>query len=321
MNERRINLLRSINYNLNDYYKVNIKDYEELGTKSYLITDEDDHKYFLKETNYNVLEKYQFLANQGINNILYPTLNKEKKYITRSNNDAYYLNEYVESLTIIDDIKVKNMYDELNLLHEGTSFKRQLSPRKSRAKFDEISNQLDAKFRVLEAYIRSVETRTLNPDLMPILANYQYILDAKKELIRLQKRIISSVKAKESVNYSFLHNNPQLDHLLLNKGSRYLTSIDKGKIGISSLDMAKLYLENERRDIDFNSLLKDFHEKYRNPFYYDYFRYLILVINIKQLNLTNEDYLNGVIFNQTSMKLKKYFENFKDYPIEEENTL
>ena len=103
-------------------------------------------------------------------------------------------------------------------------------------KFEEITNRLDYKFKTLENYVRSVEASNLDENTMSVLGNYHYILDAKKELIRLQKRIISVVKAKEGVDYSFIHNNPKLDNLLNIKGAYYLTSIENGKIGIYSLE-------------------------------------------------------------------------------------
>jgi len=309
--------LRKINPYINELYNINITDYDLIGNKSYKIKDSSGEEYFLKETNFNTLEKYQFLYNQGVNNILYPLINKNKNFVTNLENNNFYINKYINDLRVLDNYRVKNLYDSINYLHEQTSFKKQLDPKKSRNRFDELSNQLDYKFKVLENYIRSLENKNLIPSMMPILGNYQYILDAKKELIRLQKRIISSVKAKESVNYSFIHNNPSLDHLLNDNGSMYLTSIDSGKIGISSLDMAKFYIENEYLDVDFNSLIQDYHKLNNNPFYYDYFRFLVLVIYIKKIMINEDLLINVNSFITTSNSIKKYFNNFKDIEYEE----
>ena len=146
---------------------------------------------------------------------------------------------------------------------------------------------------------------------MPVLANYQYILDSKKELIRLQKRLISSIKSKDTIEYSFIHNNPRLDHLISIHGNNYLTSIDNSKIGIESLDLAKLYIENEDLNIDYAKIL---FERFNNinPFYYDYFRYMILIIYINRINLSSDEYVNAQTFINISNSLKKYFSQFKD---------
>ena len=42
-------------------------------------------------------------------------------------------------------------------------------------------------------------------------------------------------------------------------------------------------IENEYLDVDFNSLIQDYHKLNNNPFYYDYFRFLVLVIYIKKI--------------------------------------
>ena len=212
-----------------------------------------------------------------------------------------------------DDIKAANLFNELNILHHQTTIRKNLDPSKARVKFDELSSQLDYKFRMLELLVRKVESKPLDMFSMPILENYHYILDAKRELIKLQKRIISSVKAKESVEYSFVHNNPSIDHLLNVRGVNYLTSLDHSKIGISSLDMAKFYVLNEHLDIDYKSLILNEYYNENQLFYYDYFRYLVLVIYIKRMNVSTEEYVNANLFVSTANDIQRYFHNFSDY--------
>ena len=131
--------------------------------------------------------------------------------------------------------------------------------------------------------------------------------------MKLQKRLISSIKAHEGVNYSFVHNNPDLDHLLNIKGVNYLSSLDNGKIGINSLDMAKFYVMNEQYDIDFKQLILDKYYDENQLFYYDYFRFLVLVIYIIRMPITIDDYINANSFVDTSESIKRYFKNFLDY--------
>lgn len=299
------------------YYEISISDLIPFSKKSYKLIDSSGNKYFVKKTNYNVLEKYLFLENQGINNVLYPYKNIMNEYVTRKLSSSIYLNKFYDDSTIIKEVKVQNLFNELNNIHENTLFKRQLSPNNARPKFEELTNRLDYKFIILENYVRSVEAKPLNIYSMPILANYQYLLDTKKELVRLQKRLISSIKAKESVLYSFIHNNPRLDHLLNISGVNYLTSIDSGKIGIESLDLAKFYIENEDLNVDFASLIKDRYKSF-NPFYYDYFRFMVLVIYISRINISTDSYANSQIFINTTNSLKKYFNNFKDLSVDDE---
>lgn len=305
----------SINKELVKYYEISFSDtlkYVKISHRSYKINSNNGSSFFLKETIPNALEKYHFLESEGVNNVLYPLYNNKNKYVTRDKDFSFYINNYYESFNLKDELKATNMFNELSNLHKMTTLKKQLSPVSARPKFDELTNRLDFTFRVLEDYVREVESRPLHDYSMAILSNYQYLLNAKVELIKLQRRLISSIKNKESVEYSYIHNNPHLDHLLNIKGINYLTSIEKGKIGLSSLDMAKFYVENEHINIDFKKMIKDYFKNENNLFGYDYFRFLVLVIYILRINLTSSDYINSTIFITTSNSLKKYFENFSD---------
>lgn len=307
------NALRKIDSELVKYYEISVTGYKFLSDKTCKVTCQNNNDYFIKQTNPNALEKYHFLANQNVNNVLYPLLNKERKYVTRHDNITFYVNDYTDSITVNNEVKLNNMFNELDHLHQMTSLKKQLNPNKSRPKFEEITKRLDFQFRMLEDYVRSVEVRDLDDFSMGVLGNYQYLLDAKRELVRLQKRIISSIKNKDGVEYSFLHNNPRLDHLLNVRGGHYLTSIENGKMGLNSLDVAKLYVENENLNVDYKSLITDYYKNENNPFYYDYFRYLILLIYVRRISITSEGYINAQTFNNTASSIKKYFENFSDY--------
>ena len=310
-----MNEFRNIKPCIVKYYEIpldNINNISNITSKAYLLKTLQSETYFIKKTTHNALEKYHYLYNQGTNNILYPILNKKNNYVTRNANSSIYISNYYNDITIKKDAKLNNLIKNIDSLHQMTSFKKQLDPLSSRPKFEEITRRLDFQFRILEDYIRKVELDDLKDYSMGILSNYQYILNAKSELIKLQKRIISTVKSKESINFSFIHNNPKLDHLINVKGYNYLCSIENGKIGLSSLDFAKLYVENEMVNIDFKSIIKDILIKENNHFEYDYFRYLVLFIYIMRIKLTNNDHINSAMIVNVSESIKKYFENFSD---------
>lgn len=305
-----------LNNQIVKYYEIkieNLNGLKKLTTKSYKVDSKNGNSFFLKETIPNALEKYHFLYSQGVNNVLYPITNIQNDYVTRHDTLSFYMNNYFDSFNVKEEIKASNMIKELKNLHQMTSIKKQLNVNRARPKIDELTNRLDFQFRVLEDYVREIESKELFDFSMPILSNYQYFLNAKAELIKLQRRIISSVKSKESVNYSYIHNKPQLDHLLNIKGSNYLTSLENGKIGLSSLDLAKLYVENENLNIDFKNIIKEYFKNENNLFEYDYFRFLVLFIFIRKVNLTSSNYLNSTMFVQTASSIKRYFDNFSDY--------
>ena len=299
------------NFDLVKYYEIELVDIYPITIKSYkLITEHKD--FFLKETSKNVLNKYHYLENMSVSNVLYPVLNNEKKYVSNNNNSYFYITDYINEIKLRDDIKTNSLFYELENLHDRTNIKKTLDPFKSRYKFDEITNQLDYKYKIIESFVRHVEAKPLNMFSMPILDNYHIILDAKKELIKLQKRIISSIKARDSVNYNFIHNNPSIDHLLNIRGQNYLISLDKSKIGIDSLDFAKYYINNQYVDIDFKSLILDHYNAEDKKFNYDYFRFLVLYIYIMKINISNSEQVNARLFENISENISKYFKNFSD---------
>jgi hypothetical protein len=306
------NRVRQLSNSLIEYYEIPLEYIKKISSKSYKYKDETSKEYFLKVSPFNSSEKFKFLESLGVDNILYPYLNKENEYITKQKGDSFYLMDYYKHVNLIDEVKAQNMIKELNKLHQSTIIKRQLSTRLARPKFEEITKELDYKFKILENYVRSVEYENLNVFSMPILGNYQYILDAKKELIMLQKRIINFVKAKEKVEYVYIHNRPSLDHILNIKGVNYLISAENGKIGINSLDLAKFYLENEDLEINFEDLIVKNIFNTDSNFNYDYFRFLILYILIKKIIISNEKYLTAQSFINVSESIRKYFSRFLD---------
>lgn len=303
------------------FYNIDVQNLIAISKNAYYLKS-SNNSYFLKNTLFNTGDKYSYLRDQGVSNIIYPEKNRYNEYVSKVKGDYYLIADYLEYSKSISDIKVINMYRELRNLHMATTFKRQLDPATSRPKFEEITRQLDYKFNLIEDFIKSVENKPLTAFSMPILANYQYVLDAKKELIRLQKLIIESVKSRLSVDYSFIHNNPKLDHLIQFNGQRYLSSIEHSRIGISSLDMAKLYIETIDLKVDFKSLIVDYYYNQPDNFEYNYFRFLVLYIYVKRLTVSGVDYVSAQNFIGFANNIKKYFEIFldKQEQVTEENS-
>ena len=299
-----------LNNSIREKYNIKISDIEQLTNKSYKVMCDEHNCYFIKQVPKVVENKYSFLANQGVNNILYPILNDERKYITEFNGKNFYVNDYIDNIITKEESRTYNMFEALDQLHKNTSIKKQLNANESRPKIDEITKQLDYKFILIEQYIRSLETRPIDMNSMMVLEKYHVILTAKKELVALQKKIIVSIKDKDSVEFSFVHNNPKNDHLILKNGYQYLTSITKGKIGISSLDMAKFYVENSDINLDYKEIIfKDYYSQ-KNSFYYDYFRFLVLFIYIKSIHFTQNDVINKENFVKICIKIEKFMSDF-----------
>ncbi len=295
-----------------DNYAIKVKNVEEITKKSYRIICDNDNCFFIKNSLPEMEAKFDFLSNIGVNNIFYPIINKNRNFLTNTSQNSYYISDYIDKNIILEETSAYNLFQSLDYLHDKTTIKKQLSVSKTRPKFEEITKQLDYKFKLIEKYIRIIENTPLNKEKMLILENYHTILDAKGKLIDLQKKIIHAIKDKESVDYVFVHNNPKTDHLIMSKGMSYLTSMDHGKIGINSLDMAKFYIENEYLELDFKKILLDDYYVQKNHFYYNYFRFMVLFIYIKYIQIDKMIYFILNNFINCCQKISKFMDSFPD---------
>ena len=111
------NKIRSIEPDIVKYYEININDYEPITLKAYKIVSDNGKEYFLKETNAVALQKYQYLYNQGVNNVIYPILNRNESFVTRANDSNYYISDYVKQIKIRNNSECKNSLFSFNCLH------------------------------------------------------------------------------------------------------------------------------------------------------------------------------------------------------------
>ncbi len=302
--------LRKIAKDSKSMYDIDLESYVPISDKVYKCKCSNGQEYYIKKTELYAKEKYHFLYHQGVENVLYPLQNKRNEFITEQDNEEYYVMPLVPDVYMLNEIKAEKMINELSSLHSKTAFKRNLSVSKSRRKMEEILEYLNYKFVAVESFIRTIEAQQFDEFSITILKNYQFILDCKKELAKVNKKVIQAIKESKSVYYCFLHNNPKLDHVLVNSGRQYFISIEKGKIGIPSLDIAKFYVENEDLNIDLGRMIEDYFSKYDDEFYFDYFEFLVLFIYIKGLTIIEKDYISSQSFISTAQSLQKFFKTF-----------
>ena len=302
------NLKKSILEN----YNLNIVKNESNSNKTKLLFCQEGKCFILKEVDADVSKIFEFLESLGISNVILPNTNNNNQFISKTNNKYYYISNYYRSNETMSERKATDLFYELTKLHELTAVPRKMEPKYYRNKFDELSKRLDYTFKKIEEYVRGLESKKINSTSYQILERYYIILNAKQELSRLQKKLILSIKDEESVNYTFIHNDPKLDHLLYVRGNKYLVSLEKGKMGILSLDLAKFYVENSNLKIDLKTLICDELFKYDTDFYYDYFRFVVILIYIFRINITNELVINVQSFIINSDEIEKFMKNFVD---------
>lgn len=301
--------------NAKENYGLKLLSYSPITSKSIKVETNNNEKYIIKKTKSKVMNKYHFLKNEGIDNIIYPILNHNNLSLTRLSenefcDECYYVLPYYKENYVLNETKVKSLLEELEKLHRQTGFYRKLSIIKSRNKMDEIISFLNYQYSIIEAYIKTIESQKYDEFSIPILKNYQYILKTKNIMINKNKAIIKAIKEEKSVFFCFLHNNPKIDHLIIIDGKKYLISIDNGVIGIPSLDIAKFYIENQDIYYDISSQIKEYLNSYDDEFYYDYFIFMVILIYLKGLIINTKEYTSTQSFIYTSNSIKKFIKNF-----------
>lgn len=297
---------------LNEMYNIYVLDEITSDSSDKIIKIKSiDNQYILKKCNSDFDNKINYLKSMNVFNIIYPIINKNGKYITKNNDEHFFVQLYYHNNLEINEIKANNLLTQLSILHNKTKLRKSLSPLKSKKKFEEIFNYLQYKFSVLETFVRNVESLPYDEYSIVILKNYHYILDAKKIMENLNKKIINYVKDKINVFYVYLHGNPKLNHLI-NDNGYYLISYQNGYYGISSLDIAKYYIEVEDLNINHFELINEYFKNYDSDFYFDYFCFLVLLYYVKSIIIYDKDYVSSQSFIYVSDVIKKFIDRFKD---------
>ncbi len=302
--------MRNVILNVLREYHILGTSYRNLTSKCIQITCNNGNKYLIKESNLYTDAKYNYLNSQNVSNVLYPLKNVNNNYITKNDNRLYYILPYLDNNYLREEAKTNRLNEELNKLHINTTFRRELSPQTSRKKLEEIYNYLQYKFDAIEAFVRTVEARPYDEYSILILKEYHNILDAKKVMGKLNKKIVEHIKVKKTVDFSFVHNNPKLEHLLCSSESDYLISVEKGKIGIPILDLVKFYVETEDVKIDRKEIVSDYFMKYNDDFYFDYFCFFVMLYYIKGIIIIDKDYVSSQSFVYASSMLKQFINDF-----------
>lgn len=301
--------MRSIINSVLKQYDIPGISYQPITSKSMKVTCTKGDCFLIKETSLYMEEKIRYLRSQNVSNIIYPLKNNNDNYISLCNNKLYYLTPFIRDNKMIDEMKFSRLNNELNSLHTNTSYKKELSPLSSKKKFEKIFDYLQYKFNSLESFVRTIEARDYDEYSILILKDYRYILDAKNVIGRLNKRLIDYVKQKITIDYSVIHNNPKLNHLISTSESDYLISFEKAKIGVPTLDIVKFYIETEDIRINRNEIIKEYFRN-EDSFYFDYFCFFVLFYYIKGIVIIDKDYVSSQSFAYYSKVIKSFIEDF-----------
>lgn len=280
-----------------------IENFQNISLKAKKIVIENEN-YIIKKSNKELDYLYDYLHGQNVNAVLYPVKKIQIK------NSSYYLYNYLEEINTPPSKKIYDLKEALRELHHKTQVLKTL--KKANYKYlYRIYKKLDAKFKILEYYIREYEAKPTKDDTVwIILSKYYIFLDCKKELYRLQRKIHKAMEDKTAVYFALNHENPHLFHII----NKIIVSLDNAKIGFISSDIAKVYILNEYINIDWEEFIKSWLDEYEGEIYKVYFKFLVLYIFILNVDILGENvYANTNSYIQISQKIQKFMKLFKDY--------
>ena len=224
-------------------------------------------------------------------------------------------------ITNLSDVRVINRYDAENISEE--LFDRAKTTVFSEPQLDIISHEIDTEGGVVFAveYLPGQFDQRADSAAQCIQIISQgdrptvrtakiYVLYGdltETEIAEIKKYVINPVEAREAT----------LAKPETLKMEYEIPTTVKTLDGFIELDREGLdkFVEEYSLAMDGDDIAfcQEYFKNENNLFEYDYFRFLVLFIFIRKVNLTSSNYLNSTMFVQTASSIKRYFDNFSDY--------
>lgn len=254
------------------------------------------------------------LKNKTTDNNLYKyLLSKNFNYIINSKNiDKYELFPFVEEVNIENGEKAIELMLLLSLLHNKTTFYRE----SNLDKIKELYEELEDRIKYLDNYYHElqdiIEQKVyMSPAEYLLIRNASYIYSALEfSKYNLEKWYEEKIKLKNE-RVVLLHNNPNLDHILIGKEKK-LISWNNYKKDIPIYDFITFY-RKEYLDLDMISLF----QIYKSRFQYtndEYLLFLSLISIPEKIEFTSNNYLNTYKVN----RIVKYVIKTRDFVLNED---
>ncbi len=294
MNEKIISIIKERNIHPTSYKKIN---------SVYVINNQ-----FAIKLNTNNYDIYKYLISRDF--LYFP------RNLTNIN-DNYDISKYINGLKVNDDQKINDYLKILALLHKKTSYKREIDLDEIKEKYESINNQIIyLKNYYLKLNDKLDQELFFSPSAYLLLRNISLIYSILDNSELLLNDIYSKLKTEKSIRVSLLHNNINLDHLIISD-NEYLVSWDKSYFDSPIYEIEEFY-RKYFQIIDLSDLFKiyesinsltDLEKKYL----------LILLAIPKEIKLTDNTLLDTQIINNEINYLNKVYELLIKYKSEMSN--
>lgn len=289
---------------IKNYYNLDVVKIQKITNKTLKVELSNNTIFIIKIINKKINKIYEYLKLSDVKNILYP---KDYFVIDKTH---FFIYQYIEEIYIPLNKKVLNLKDSLFILHQSTLIDKKLSSKEYKY-LKRIYEKLDYKFKMLESFVRTSESKPIKEDFeWIVLSKYNIFLNCKDYMYQLQKKIHTSIDNKESVKYALNHGNPDITHIINNN----FINFENSRLCIVVSDIAKFYVENSFININWKDTIKEMLIPYEGDFYKNYFKFLVLYIYMINLNINNTysyETLNAYI--RISEKIKIFINTFNNF--------
>lgn len=175
--------------------------------------------------------------------------------------DRYDITEYLDEITMPADQKMLDLIHLVSLLHNKTTYYKNIDPDEYKKNYEDISKNIDYLFHYYNDLITIIESKVyMSPPEYLLARNISIVFAALNYTKQELENWYSLVKDKKKRRYVVLHNNLSLDHFIRNKNA-YLISWNYSTIDIPIYDLYKLY-KHHSLDFDFEILLNRYEQNY-----------------------------------------------------------
>ena len=281
---------------------LRVKKYQEKNKVK--IVDTNKGKYVIKKNNKRNENLYRYLVNRNFNYIL-----------KMDTIEDYILYPYIEEVEMINEEKAIDLVNILALLHNKTTFYREISLDKVKEKYEDIIKKIE----YLEKYYY---------DLQDIIEKKVYMSPGEYLLIRNISLIYSSLNfSKQNIDKWYdlkikqkkerivlLHKKPRLEHFLVNN-NRYLINWDYYDRDIAIYDFLEFY-KSDYLKVEMSSL----YEIYQSKFTYtedECLLFMSLISLPEKIVFTKNNYEDTIVISnliEYIIKTKEFIlKEYKEY--------
>lgn len=266
--------------------------------KAYIIDTKND-RYVLKP-NTNNYDIYKYLLSRGFD--YFP-----KNLNSKGN---YDLVRFIEDNSLNNSQKLNDLVGVVGTLHKKTSYMREVDLDEIKALYEELSAKINNGIKYYTSVNDYIDTVLFySPSEYLLVRNISLIYFMLEFSKRKLEEWYYNIRNEKSIRNSLIHNNLELEHLLINNGY-YLISWDKAMFSYPIDDLYKLYHDY------YNKMeLSDFFKTYESINKLDKYEFDLLVIKLsipEIIEFTSDTYLDTKRINDLLFYLQKVYKIIKN---------